>query len=395
MKILPVLFLLTSALSAPLIRAADHSLDIRYFGTIAQSYSDNEELRPIANLRQNEGATPSGTFLVDSNLGAQIDWRPTPTLSATAMVYCEHAASQGCPKLLWAYGKWNFATDYSLRAGRFRVAPFLGSEAQEVGYLTQWARNPTGVYTLYPSDDITGLQIERADSIFANGELRTSMSAGSQSGETPILGNYKIDVASAKFRGSWSNFEAVASATHYKVKATLNASVAGLIDQAISSGYGSIAQEYNSPIAGMLYTAGAKWTSGSGRYFIQSEWGYRTSDKLFVSESYAGYLMGGIHHGPWTAYMSKGIARTIESPRETRAGAFNPGFQAMLDNAHAHHDSWILGGRYEINKNTALKFHIGEHDSSGGNDPAIFSPAGPTAPSAKYREATFAFDFLF
>lgn len=395
MKTIPAVLLLMSALSTPWARAADQPIEIRYFGTISQSYSDSEELQPVANLRQNHGATPSGTLWVDSKLGAQIDWRPTPTLSATAMVYCEHAAEQGCPKLLWAYGKWDFAQDYSLRAGRFRVAPFLGSEAQEVGYLTHWARSPTEIYTFYTSDDITGLQIERASSIFAKGELLTSLAIGSQSGFAPALGAYKIDVTSLKFRGSWSNVDAVVSGSRYKVNPTFNSDLTGLIDQASLFGYESIANDYKAPISGMLYTAAAKWTSDAGRYFVQSEWGYRTSDKRFVAEGYAGYLMGGIHHGPWTVYLSRGLTRSIDSEPETRAGPFNPGFQAVIDSSGSRHDSWIIGGRYEINKNTALKFHVGQHSSSGGNDQSIFAPAGPSTPSGKYREAIIGLDFLF
>ena len=369
-------------------------LEAHYFGTAAYSGSNNADLMPRANLRQGFGASPEGTFGVDSKTGVQLDYHPNDKLTLTGMAYCEEAMKNSCPKLLWAYLKWDISEDYALKAGRFRLAPFLGSEAQEVGYLSSWARNPIELYNTYPSDDINGAQLEKAWSA-GSGEIRVSGVAGNQSGNIANAGNYSVNIAAAKLRGSWPSFDWVLAATRYKFNYDIGPDLTGLNQNATLIGYPDLADAYSSPASGWLCSAGGHWGPEKSPWFAQAELGYRTSDKLFANTLVSGYLMGGLRQGPISLFASRGFARNLTPTQESRGGPLNSYYQQALNQATWDHSSWIVGGRYEINKNWDAKFQMGWHKSSGGNDATVFSPSGPSAPASSFREAVISLDFLF
>ncbi|ARN19616.1 hypothetical protein A4W93_06620 [Piscinibacter gummiphilus] len=117
------------------------------FGTAGAVVTDNDQ---DVFVRENafEGATSSGSWVVDSKLGVQADFR-ADWFGATAQVLAEQRMKPGIrADLEWAYLSANPSPDLAFRLGRMAPAVFMVSDGRNIGYSNTMVRMPNEVYAV-------------------------------------------------------------------------------------------------------------------------------------------------------------------------------------------------------------------------------------------------------
>lgn len=136
--------------------AADYS--ISGFGTLGYARSD----KPYNYQRFiNEG----GTLRRDSVAGVQLDARFTETVGATVQLLAAPATdsdSKTDASVAWAFVSLRPTNDLLFRAGKQRIPLYLFSQSYSVGVTFPFARLPTEMYSISPSNEFTGLSASKS-----------------------------------------------------------------------------------------------------------------------------------------------------------------------------------------------------------------------------------------
>lgn len=136
--------------------AADYS--ISGFGTLGYARSD----KPYNYQRFiNEG----GTLRRDSVAGVQLDARFTETVGATVQLLAAPATdsdSKTDASVAWAFVSLRPTNDWLFRAGKQRIPLYLFSQSYSVGVTFPFARLPTEMYSISPSNEFTGLSASKS-----------------------------------------------------------------------------------------------------------------------------------------------------------------------------------------------------------------------------------------
>jgi hypothetical protein len=153
------------------------------FGTLGYAATDSDDVR-LTNPNQLKGARESGSALVDSRIGGQLDLTFSPALSATVQgIAMQDAKGRFRPQLEWAFLRYKLADSVALRVGRLGFPAYLVSDYRYVGYANPWVRAPLEVYNLAPLDNFEGADVSWNHDV-GNGYLTVQALAGHAS--TPI-----------------------------------------------------------------------------------------------------------------------------------------------------------------------------------------------------------------
>ena len=135
--------------------AADFSLT--GFGTLGYARSD----KPYAYQRFINDA---GTLKRDSVAGIQADARFSDSFGATLQVLATPASDTDQryeATFAWAFLSWRPTNDWLIRAGKQRIPLYLYSQTYNVGVTHGFARLPTEMYSISPSNDFTGISTSK------------------------------------------------------------------------------------------------------------------------------------------------------------------------------------------------------------------------------------------
>ena len=125
------------------------------FGTVGYAISD----QPYGYQRFID---ERGTFKRDTVAGLQLDAKFAGGFGATAQVKAAPATANDRryeATVPWAFASYRPTNDWLIRAGRQRIPFYLFSENYDVGATYDFARLPTEMYSIAPSNDFTGLSI--------------------------------------------------------------------------------------------------------------------------------------------------------------------------------------------------------------------------------------------
>lgn len=133
------------------VAAADYSFS--GFGTLGYTRSDTP-------FHYQRFIDDDGTLKRDSVSGVQIDGKLTSgigfTVQAVAAPSTEREAGyEG--KVAWAFVSWRPSNDWLVRLGRQRIPLYLFSQTYNVGVTYDFARLPTEMYSISPSNDFVGV----------------------------------------------------------------------------------------------------------------------------------------------------------------------------------------------------------------------------------------------
>lgn len=144
--------------------AAD--LSVSGFGTLGYARSD----QPFSYQRFIDD---NGSLRRDSVVGVQLDARLGGGFGAT--VQAKAAAAVGADRrtdatLAWAFLSYRPSNDWLFRLGKQRIPLYLYSENYDVGATFDFARLPTEMYSISPSNDFIGGSVGKTWRV-ANGEI--------------------------------------------------------------------------------------------------------------------------------------------------------------------------------------------------------------------------------
>jgi len=135
--------------------AADYSLS--GFGTLGFAKSD----KPYKYQRF---VDDTGTFRRDSVAGVQLDAWLTPSIGATVQALASPSSNNDAQfdgTFAWAFASWRPTNDWLIRVGKQRLPIYLYSQTYNVGTTYEFARLPTEMYSISPSNDYVGLSASK------------------------------------------------------------------------------------------------------------------------------------------------------------------------------------------------------------------------------------------
>jgi hypothetical protein len=95
---------------------------------------------------------------VDSLVAAQVGARITAQLSAVLQAVSEQNADTSfTPHVEWAYLKYQFTPDFSVRVGRTALDVFLLTDSRNIGFAYPWVRPPIELYNLVSVTNSDGI----------------------------------------------------------------------------------------------------------------------------------------------------------------------------------------------------------------------------------------------
>ena len=157
-------------LTSPAIAAALYllsipaaALEVSYsgFGTVGYARSDRA-------YTYQRFVDDGGTFKRDSVVGLQVDSTFADRWGATVQAKVAPAtASENRYEgtISWAFLAYRPTNDWLFRAGKQRIPLYLYSETYDVGATYDFARLPTEMYSILPSNDFIGLSFSKSWSI--------------------------------------------------------------------------------------------------------------------------------------------------------------------------------------------------------------------------------------
>jgi hypothetical protein len=135
--------------------AVDYSLS--GFGTLGYAHSNTP-------FNYQRFISQAGTFRRDSVAGVQLDARFTESIGATVQVLAAPATDSDVKteaSVAWAFLSLRPTNDWLFRAGKQRIPLYLFSQSYNVGVTYPFARLPTEMYSISPSNEFTGLSASK------------------------------------------------------------------------------------------------------------------------------------------------------------------------------------------------------------------------------------------
>jgi hypothetical protein len=135
---------------------ADYS--ISGFGTLGYARS-NKPYNYQRFINEN------GTFRRDSVAGVQLDARFAESVGATIQLLAAPATNSDNKtdaSVAWAFVSLRPTNDWLFRAGKQRIPLYLFSQTYSVGVTYPFARLPTEMYSISPSNEFTGLSASKS-----------------------------------------------------------------------------------------------------------------------------------------------------------------------------------------------------------------------------------------
>lgn len=280
-----------------------------------------------------------GTWRRDTRLAGQLDLRLSPRWSATLQAQvapADDSDSRWQLRAAWAFVAWRPDNDWLLRAGRMRLPVYLYSESLDVGVAGDMARMPHEMYSVLPSNNITGLELTRS-LLVGRHDLNISAYTGEASNKLRQWlrdGVPPRQPAGARFtavdvrmtglvltaRSDTLTWRLGAHRAHTEPVGGRSLPVRyPRVDLGPGLGYWQVDDALPGPgiervgrIRNLLLTAGAEWQLGAGWRLVGEAVTIRQKDTELGSDSRAGYVALFKRIGAWTPYASVGLQRSSD-----------------------------------------------------------------------------------
>ncbi|GLQ96377.1 hypothetical protein [Dyella mobilis] len=388
------------ALAVSQAALADDGFSYRFsgFGTLGYVQTNTNDLT-FLNPGQEKGATKSGSLLVDSRLGAQVDVNFNDQLSATVQGLAQQdAKGQFEPTLEWAFLRYKPLDSVSVRVGRLGWPAYLVSDYRYVGYANPWLRAPLEVYDLAVLDYFDGGDVTWTHAL-GPGTVSVQVLAGSADTDLPDTSQQTAKLGVHQLYGGYVTYDigdfhlrGGASTAHIDYTSGSTAPLFAGLQQA---GFGSIADslEANNKRATFVSLGG---TYDAHNILATAEYGALHSSS-FLARNNGWYGTLGYHFGSWTPYVTYGGTNKPSEVNSYGVPAFGPllplsqGVDALVSHTYQHTTS--LGVRWDVYKNIDIKAQL-DHvtPSANGGD---FADVSPTYDGHSVNVYSAVVDFVF
>lgn len=379
------------------------------YGTAGLVHSTEKKADFIAHDLQRRGAGRHANWSaeVDSRVGAQVDARFTPGLSAVVQVTSEQRYDGSYdPEIEWANLKYQITPDLSIRAGRIVLPTFLHSDSRKVGYAMPWVRPPVEVYSLIPLSRQDGVDGSWRHSF---GEVNNTLQVGygqssarmpgdeggkveAEKGlmisDTLEYGATTLHVSYIRSRGSISSYDSLFNG--YRQLAVLAPPLAPQVNRVINQ-YEADDKRFS------VFTLGASYNPG--KWFAMGEYGVIDTHSLYGKRS-GWYVSSGYRLRDFTPYVT--YAESRRNSNSSDPGVAHP--LAATANANLNEQlaaspiqkTISLGVRWDCARNVALKMQF-DHTNIGSNSPGTLDHQDENTfvPGGKFNVFSVTADFLF
>lgn len=366
------------------------------FGTLGLTRTDESHAEFVRDLTQPAGAGTAWTAKIDSLFGIQANIDFSPRTEAVVQVVSRfHADGSHDPELTWAFLRHDFTPDFSLRGGRLGTEFYMLGDSRLVGYSNLALRPPPDFYGSLVFSYIDGLDVSTTRPV-ANGLLRGKLFAGLSPEETPYGPGTTWDQQGSLLVGGYLDFLAGAwqvRLSHAQVRFEREPPTDEFLQLLGDPLSGT---PYLSLVPGMaIADHWARFSSlgvvyDQGPLNIQFMLNQIKQDSPSYADSKAGYLQAAYRFRNVTPYV--GISRSLTS-REPL-----PSMDAittmLVEQSYLDQHTYTLGGRWDIDKNMALKAQV---DWVHGSPTSLFLVKKPQLPGWDGDMTVFslALDFVF
>ena len=384
--------LLKSILALPLLLAignvsalADEGLEglhLSGFGTLGYVQDNRSDLTPTRDISQLPKIDyTAGSWKLDSRLGAQLEYRLSPTIDLVGqVVWRDHFKSDVNSAIELAYASIRPQPQLDIRVGRVNYDAFLMSDYRNVGYAYTWVRPPIEFYGWIPIFSLNGVDaaynIHTDDLIADNVRWRIKAQTGSSKFSIPIAagkdGGYGFSTANL------ASVSVTRQSTFWRLKAAHSRFTIGSevpvfaplhqgLDRVAAAGIPAVSAEA-ADLRNHLSFNGAKisyTTLGAayddGVWVAQGELGYTTATAAVVPHGSMAYVSGGRRFGDWTAFAMLSTSRPGNDLRgpSNDWGALNPILRDraldIMNSTRNEQDTVSVGTRWDFQRQAALK----------------------------------------
>ena len=296
----------------------DPELELSGFGTFGYSISDSGTAEYRVGDAQ-DGVDDSGSFLLDTRLGVQLDAHLNDQFSATVQAFArDDDSGDFSPELEWAFVRWNVNDSWSFRLGRMSLPTFNVSDFREVGYANVLLRPPEDIYLQVPIRRFNGVDLsgnfEIGEALLSTqllfGQTRENIQ-NSATIEADNLAGVNVAISQGIARLRVSHVQTTLS-TESEDLSVLSEAL-----QQLTLGIPSLA-----PIASMVTSEPRDTTFSSvsleldfEQFFVSSEHTWLHSDS-FLPDTTGWYVSAGYRYGNWTPYLFTSRLQQSGSPVE-------------------------------------------------------------------------------
>ena len=377
------------------------------FGTLGLVHSSEKLADFTSTLTRPSGAgyTHAWSADVDSRIGVQLSAEFTPGLSAILQVISEQNYDDSYrPHVEWANIRYQFAPNFSIRAGRVVLPSSLVADYRKVGYAIAWVRPPVELYGMVPVTNSDGVDVNYRVRF---GDLTNTLRGtyGKSKPKFPRMGAVKgKDVWSLSYAGEYG--AATVQLTYVKAKVTLEGlrplfdgfRQFGLEGVALANKYDVNNKPFEFIGLGAMYDP--------GRWFVMGEWRSGDTRSVFGKRT-AWYASGGYRIGKFTPYLVYAKAKAnsntsdpaltlsaLPPPLAGAAAGLNAGLNAILESIPVQ-KTLSVGLRWDLAKNAALKMQL-DHSRVGADSRGTLVNIQPGfQPGGRFTVFSATLDFVF
>jgi hypothetical protein len=407
-----VLFLLSSLSVATEMTKADSSSSWSFkgFGTLAATGTDTDQIGFYRDKSQTQDATSSWGLTTDSQMGLQIDWKPSDSLQATVQwIARDHAGNFAEQNLDWAFLRWSLEDDLDIRLGRLGIGVFSLSDYRNIGYTYPWMRPPHEFYSSIPYYHFDGADITKKYSL-GDGYLSVKMYGGYSFNQLPTqtsgVNNQQSPAAGANIHyenGLWQarlGYTYAAITSEPPIQNVLDS----INDPALAQVWPNLKQ-----IIPAITMRGKEYQFGSvglafddGTWLSQMEAAYIASSTLWSPTRADAYFSLGRRFSSVTLYSLLGVAKTfqhdldIPNPLVVSSALLKQQQQLsqLLNNNGINEQSISLGTRWDFHENMAFKTQW-SHYWLGDNGPQQWQQSIGNLTPNNVNVMSVGIDFIF
>jgi hypothetical protein len=391
-----------ASVAGPDIPETHPGFTLQGFGTLGMTRTNDDNAQFVRDLSQPQGAGKSWTGKVDSLLGLQANIHFSPqTEGVLQAVSRYHYDDSYTPELTWAFLRHDFSPDFSFRAGRLGTEFYMLGDSRLVGYSNLTLRPSPDFYGSLVFSYIDGVDVSTTLPV-SSGLLSGKLFAGLSPEKAPF--GYGIDW---NLRGStllggyldYLNGPWQVRLSHAQVRFKNEIP----IDQwlVVANGDPLAGTPYNSLVPEMAMAD--RWAHfnsigvvyDEGPLNIQLMLNQISQDSPAYEDSKAGYVLAAYRLGAVTPYL--GFSRSFSSADTLPLGkgalldALTAG---MVSQSHVDQHTYTLGGRWDFQKNLALKAQV---DWINGKPSSVFlfKNSDPASWDGNMTVFSLALDFVF
>lgn len=340
------------------------------FGTLGLAGTDTDAIGFSRDIFQQQELKKSPSFLTDSRLGLQLDYRFNEAISFSAQWILKDQVSHFFEQNLErAFVRWKPRYDIDLRLGRLGVDVYSLSDFRNVSYSYLWMRPPHSFYAYLPITHFDGLDVTQHFTIgegifslkFFGGYSFASLLARDIVSDIELVNmgtSMDYNVGSWRLKSSYTYLYIMSELT---TKSLTHSLKDPLMNQFFPDLNRLLPQISTKGARLHFFSLGTEFDDGV--WLAQAEVSYMESDLIFVPSLVGGYLSIGRRFSNITLYSVVGITHSF--PTYTRIPTpviSNSETQAVYQTYHSifnrngtDQKSVSIGARWDVYSNIALK----------------------------------------